>query len=181
MQDDYTHPTAIFAHGKESGPWGSKITRLAASARELGFRVTSIDYQGIDSPQARLEHLLSHNPQGTPLVLVGSSMGGYVSAMAAATLNPAALFLMAPALYMDGYPGDPAGCPYDTEVVHGWDDDIVPLASSLAFAKRRRARLHLVPDDHRLAASLDFIDAIFRDQLTRVRAAHSSANSVSAR
>ena len=106
---------------------------------------------------------------------------GFLDAMAAATLNPEALFLMAPALYMDGYPGDPAGCPSDTEVVHGWDDDIVPLASSLAFAKRRRARLHLVPDDHRLAASLDFIDAIFRDQLTRVRAAHSSADSVSAR
>tara|TARA_B100000929_G_scaffold232100_1_gene188586 strand:- start:259 stop:780 length:522 start_codon:yes stop_codon:yes gene_type:complete len=171
MSDHYMQPAVVFSHGKESGPWGSKITRLAKSAEALGYRVASIDYQGEDDPAARLDTLLAHNPQGTPLVLVGSSMGGYVSAMAAARLNPTALFLMAPALYMDGYPGDPAGCPRDTEIVHGWDDDIVPLASSLAFAKRRRARLHLVADGHRLAESLDFIDALFRAQLLRVRRA----------
>ena len=133
--------------------------------------MASIDYQGEDDPAARLDTLLAHNPQGTPLVLVGSSMGGYVSAMAASRLSPAALFLMAPALYIDGYQGDPIACPHDTEVVHGWDDDIVPLASSLAFAKRRRARLHLVADGHRLAESLDFIDALFRAQLLRVHPA----------
>tara|TARA_B100001079_G_scaffold245698_1_gene233805 strand:+ start:1240 stop:1764 length:525 start_codon:yes stop_codon:yes gene_type:complete len=170
MSDHYMQPAVVFSHGKESGPWGTKITRLAESARTLGYRVTSIDYQGEDDPLARLDTLLAHNPQGTPLVLVGSSMGGYVSAMAAGRLHTAALFLMAPALYIDGYPGDPAAAgPHDTEVVHGWDDEIVPLASSLAFAKRRRARLHLVADDHRLAESLDFIDNVFRAQLLRVR------------
>ena len=33
-----------FAHGKESGPWGSKIKRLAGIAEDLGCAVESIDY-----------------------------------------------------------------------------------------------------------------------------------------
>jgi hypothetical protein len=28
-----------FAHGKESGPWGSKITALAQVAKRMGFEV----------------------------------------------------------------------------------------------------------------------------------------------
>ena len=34
------------------------------------------------------------------LILVGSSMGGYVSTVASVSLKPAGLFLMAPAFYM---------------------------------------------------------------------------------
>jgi hypothetical protein len=33
----------VFSHGKESGPWGRKITAMAALARELGLGVESID------------------------------------------------------------------------------------------------------------------------------------------
>ncbi|MFT6901716.1 MAG: hypothetical protein ACJAXS_001915 [Colwellia sp.] len=40
----------IFSHGKESGPWGSKITKLANVAKELGFGVDSIDYTGHNQP-----------------------------------------------------------------------------------------------------------------------------------
>lgn len=158
----------VFSHGKESGPWGHKITALAETAAALGFAVDSLDYRSDRDLAARIARLERAGASGRPLVLAGSSMGGYVSAMACQALKPDALFLMAPAFYLEGYPGDPKECPTDTEVIHGWDDDVVPLASSLAFAKRRRAFLHLVADDHRLGHSLDFLAARLHAQLTRV-------------
>lgn len=164
-------PRVVFAHGKESGPWGSKIAHLAQVAEQAGYVVESLDYQGMDDAGARVERLRAHRPTGAPLVLVGSSMGGYVSAMACEALRPDGLLLLAPALYLPGYPGEPAGCPADIEVIHGWDDDVVPLASSLAFAERQRASLHIVADGHRLADSLDFIAQIFSAQLVRRLAA----------
>lgn len=167
MSANRSKPLVVFAHGKESGPWGSKIQHLAAIAESRGFAVQSPDYSAMMDPLARRDHLLSLAPSGTPLVLVGSSMGGYVSAMACATLKPDALLLMAPALYLDGYPGDPEGCPADSVVVHGWGDDIVPLESSLRFARERRAALHIVDDGHRLAESLELIGPLFNAQLTR--------------
>lgn len=160
-------PLVVFAHGKESGPWGGKIRHLAALAEARGFAVISPDYSAMMDPVARRDHLLALAPKGAPLVLVGSSMGGYVSAMACDALRPDALLLMAPALYLDGYPGDPENCPADSVLVHGWGDDIVPLASSLTFARARRAALHIVDDGHRLAESIDFIGQVFSDQLTR--------------
>lgn len=176
MQDhsSNTTPRVIFAHGKESGPWGSKIQYLALIAGELGFGVESLNYQGMDDPDERIRHLLWHQLSGSPLVLVGSSMGGYVSAMACRELQPNALFLMAPALYLEGYPGDPEGCPDDTVVVHGWQDDIVPVDVSIDFARPRRATLHLVEDGHRLKDSLDFLGQCFERQLKRcLPASHS--------
>lgn len=166
-QPDTATPRVVFAHGQESTPWGSKIQQLARIAEALGFAVDSPDYQGMDEAQTRVDHLLSLAPTGAPLVLVGSSMGGYVSAMGCERLAPAALLLMAPALYLPGYPGEPTGCPADTVVVHGWDDDIVPLESSMRFARERRAALHLVADGHQLAESIDFIGQVFARQLQR--------------
>lgn len=167
MNDTQSTPRVVFAHGKESGPWGSKITYLARIAETLGFAVDSPDYQGMEDPHARVDRLLERAPTGAPLVLVGSSMGGYVSAMACEQLAPNALLLMAPALYLDGYPGDPTACPADTTVVHGWADDIVPVDSSIRFAQARHAALHMVADDHRLADSLDLIGHLFARQLQR--------------
>lgn len=171
MNESVTRPRVVFAHGKESGPWGSKIQHLASIAKTLGFAVDSPDYQGMDDPRERVAHLLEQKPVGKPLFLAGSSMGGYVSAMACAELAPAALLLMAPALYLDGYPGEPTGCPSDTVVVHGWQDDIVPVDSSIAFARARGAELHLVADKHRLSESIEFIGQCFSAQLQRCLAA----------
>src|ERR1700710_3032760 len=42
--------TVVFSHGKESGPWGSKITAMAAVARGLDLEVESVDYRGMEDP-----------------------------------------------------------------------------------------------------------------------------------
>jgi len=83
--------TVVFSHGKESGPWGSKITAMAAVVRDLDMGVESVDYRGIDDPARRVEKLITvcRDLPG-PIVLVGSSMGGHVAAAAAGsvTFNP---------------------------------------------------------------------------------------------
>ena len=48
-----------FSHGKESGPWGSKIKRLADIARERECEVDSVDYTDLTDPDLRVERLLS--------------------------------------------------------------------------------------------------------------------------
>lgn len=160
-------PLVCFAHGKESGPWGTKITHLAAIARESGFEVISPDYSQTPDPNRRVAQLIQLGPRANPLVLVGSSMGAYVSAMASAELKPQALFLMAPALYFDGFAQEPTDIPRLCTVVHGWGDEIVPLERALRFAARHRAELVVLDADHGLSQSLDRLGLLFQDLLRR--------------
>jgi predicted esterase YcpF (UPF0227 family) len=73
-----------FSHGKESGPRGGKIQRLASIASEHGCTVDSIDYTGLMDPDQRVERLRDIlKKEDESFILVGSSMGGYVSLVAA--------------------------------------------------------------------------------------------------
>ncbi len=159
----------VFAHGKESGPWGTKITYLAETARGRGFEVISPDYSHTHDPGARVAQLLTLAPRAKRLVLVGSSMGGYVSAQACAALKPQALFLMAPALYFPGWDEEPEGIPALCSVVHGWNDDIVPMERGLRFAKSHHASLHLLNSDHGLNDQLPTLALLFGDLLDQVK------------
>lgn len=161
-----------FNHGKESGPWGTKIRRLAEIATARGFAVMSPDYSHTPDPDARVRQLLATPmPDAEILVIVGSSMGGYVAAQACSALRPRALLLMVPALYFPGWENEPTDIPADTVVVHGWGDTVVPLERSLRFATRHRAALHVFDADHGLSAALEDIAMLFDRQLARVCAA----------
>jgi pimeloyl-ACP methyl ester carboxylesterase len=158
----------VFSHGKESGPWGSKITAMAEVVRDLGAAVESVDYRGIEDPSARVAKLIEAGAQlKEPMVLVGSSMGGHVSAAAASRLKPRGLFLLAPAFYMAGYeqytPQD-VDCP--TAIVHGWHDDIVPVENGIRWAREHQAALHLLNSGHRLEDQIDAICLLLRGFLT---------------
>lgn len=159
-----TFETVVFSHGQESGPWGTKITAMAAMVRDLGFAATSVDYQGVPDPRERVRMLIDAG-RGTagPLILVGSSMGGHVAAAAAHTLGARGLFLLAPAFYMPGFeehtPQDP-GCP--AVIVHGWRDDIVPVENSIRWAREQLAALHVLNSDHRLQDRIDDVVRLLR-------------------
>lgn len=157
-----------FAHGKESGPWGTKITRLAEVARARNFEVLSPDYSHTHDPKERVTQLLKLAPTARKLVLVGSSMGGYVSALACTALRPRALFLMAPALYFPGWDEEPQDCPAVTVVVHGWHDDIVPVERSLRFARPRAAALHVLDSGHTLSDQLGALAMLFDELLANI-------------
>lgn len=162
-----------FAHGRESGPWGTKIRHLADIACARGWAVESPDYSAHKQPQPRIEQLLAMAPDAQQLVLCGSSMGGYVSAMACQALAPDGLFLLAPALHLPGYEGEPQGCPANSVVVHGWRDTIVPVSSAQRFARARRAALHVLDDGHRLVNSLSMIGYLFGELLDNVASTQS--------
>ncbi|MFZ3223240.1 MAG: hypothetical protein WA142_09110 [Rugosibacter sp.] len=163
MNSTEQRPLVLFAHGKESGPWGSKIRHLAEISQGLGAKVLSPDYSGIASPDERVAYLLSLQlPPHSQLILVGSSMGGYVSTVASAKLNPAGLFLMAPAFSLPIYaeqnpvPKASAIC-----VVHGWRDEVVPAEHGIRFAAQHHAELHVLDADHRLNEVLPIVRLLF--------------------
>jgi pimeloyl-ACP methyl ester carboxylesterase len=160
--------TVVFSHGKESGPWGTKITAMAAVVRDLGAAVESVDYRGLDDPGDRVDKLVA---AGSALehavVLVGSSMGGHVCAAAAARLQPRGMFLLAPAFYMAGfeaYTPQEVACP--TAIVHGWHDVIVPVENSIRWAREHQAALHVLNSDHRLEDQIGAIGLLLRAFLT---------------
>jgi predicted alpha/beta-hydrolase family hydrolase len=153
----------VFSHGKESGPWGRKISALAEVARSERYEAHSVDYRGLEEPRARVAKLVDFCKElSGDLVLVGSSLGGYVAVASASLLHARGLFLMAPALYLEGLPELRAGvidCP--ASVVHGWRDDVVPFEHSVRFANSSKAALHLLESDHRLHNQLRVIQYLF--------------------
>lgn len=152
-----------FSHGKESGPWGSKIEALAKVARMKGFKVESPDYSKQPDPDARVKQLLNLQfPDSDLTVLVGSSMGGYVATVASQLLKPVGLFLMAPAFYLPDY-NDQSPAPHakKTVIVHGLNDDVVPVENSIRFASEHKTELYLVDSDHRLNSQLPKIEMFF--------------------
>lgn len=151
-----------------------KIQAMADVASAAGWPVESIDYQGIADPGERVRMLVEWcQKQPAAPVLVGSSMGGFVSVAASAEADAAGLFLLAPALYVPGYreilPAVPPACP--VTIVHGWADAEVPWEDSVQYAAAHRARLVLVDGDHRLAANVAEICGLFRLFLDEVGAA----------
>jgi predicted alpha/beta-hydrolase family hydrolase len=152
-----------FSHGKESGPWGTKITRLAAIAGQLDCEVDSIDYTDTMDPELRVERLLTALGKETgSFVLAGSSMGGYVSLVASESVDAEGVFLMAPALYCPGFKMQRyhSKSPH-IEIVHGWSDDIIPADHSIRYARDTGCTLHLIDEDHSLNGSLELVASLF--------------------
>ncbi|MCC5812626.1 MAG: alpha/beta hydrolase [Ectothiorhodospiraceae bacterium] len=162
MTEQLRTPTIYFAHGKESGPWGTKISALAELARARGLRVESPDYSFTMDPDERVRHLLrTPDLGGNPLLLAGSSMGGYVSAVASRQLSPRGLFLMAPAVDIPGYAQDTSPGAHCVHVVHGWRDELIPPERVCGWAQRHKASLHLIDADHALNARLETMKQLF--------------------
>ena len=152
--------TVIFSHGQESGPWGTKIRAMAELVRSIGCKADSIDYRGIADPAERVQKLIAAcSGIDDALVLAGSSMGGHVATAAATAVNARGLFVLAPAYYMPGFEQlTPTAPAIPICIVHGWNDDVVPVENSIRFAAACKAELHVLDGDHRLTANIDEIN-----------------------
>lgn len=152
----------ILSHGFESGPDATKVTALADVADRLGWTHERPDYTDLDARRevtplgdvpariARLRALAQAAAARGPLVLAGSSLGAYISGHVSLQLPVAGLFLMAPPVVMAGAPPMPAaGVP--VSIIHGWHDELIPVAQVVDWAATRSARLLLVNDSHRLS------------------------------
>lgn len=165
MADEQT-PLVIFSHGKVTGPKGNRIQALSQIATRMGYEVESLDYRRLPTNE-RVEKLNRYLDEiNRPYVLVGTSMGGYVSAVSALSHDPLGIFLISPALYMDGYAEaevEKLNCP--TTVVHGWDDDIVPVQNVIRFAQSAGANMHIFAGGHRLREKLSETESCFEQFL----------------
>lgn len=166
----------ILSHGSDSGPDATKVSALAALAQARGWRPQRPDYRADDAlghagsvaPRlARLNALIAACE--APPVLVGSSMGAFVSGLASLESPVAGLFLLATP---EAIPGCDTALDVRQDVptllIHGWRDELCPLDDTCDFARRRQLPLLIVDDDHRLGASLPLIEqqfALFLDQL----------------
>lgn len=152
----------ILSHGFESGPDATKVTALAEVAERLGWSHERPDYTDLDARRevsdlgdvyARLERLRALAEAAAargPLVLAGSSLGAWISAQVSLQAPVKGLFLMAPPVRMGPAPTLQAA-DVPTSIIHGWDDELIPVAEVVQWAQPRRARLLLVDDTHRLS------------------------------
>ena len=159
----------ILSHGAGSGPEAIKTSALAARAEARGWRTQRPDFRVHDaggyatSVAPRVAQLAAAVAAcEAPPVLVGSSMGAFASALVSLQAPVAALFLLATPPLIPGIEQKldvQAGVP--VMLVHGWRDEVCPVAPIQEFAAARHLPLLLLDDDHRLGASLDMIAAQF--------------------
>lgn len=153
----------ILSHGSDAGPDATKVSALAAVAESMGWTTERPDYRDDDklgyagsvAPRvARLHRYMG--TCGTPPVLVGSSMGAFVSGLASLELPVAGLFLMAtPAMIPGNDIAFDVRMDVPTLLVHGWRDEVCSLDEIYEFAGRRQLPLLIVDDDHRLGTQLE--------------------------
>ena len=166
----------ILSHGFESGPEATKVTALAEAAEALGWSHERPDYTDLDGRRevselgdvpARLERLLALAQDAArrgPLVLAGSSLGAYISALVSLQLPVAGLFLMAPPIRMGrAHPLEAAAVP--TSIIHGWRDELISADEVVMWAQARRDRLLLVDDSHRLSDHVESSKLAFAELL----------------
>lgn len=144
-------------HPLHGGTMDNKVVQtLARAAVQTGWRAVRFNFRGIgrseggwDEGRGEVDDALAviaaQRAAGEPLLLGGFSFGGYVASRAAARLaegdKPERLVLIAPATANF----DVAPVPADTLVVHGDDDEVVPLSATLAWARPQTLPVVVVP------------------------------------
>ncbi|MGO1499948.1 MAG: YqiA/YcfP family alpha/beta fold hydrolase [Marinobacter sp.] len=169
-----TKMTHVFlSHGLESGPGSTKIQALKALAETFeSVQAHAIDHRSSKDPAVRLaqmnDAISASGAVPENIILVGSSMGGWVCAQTSAQTPVLGCFLLAPALALSGYPqSNPRIQAQHVQLIHGWDDDVVPVMPVIELARQQALPTLVLPDGHRLANSLERVVEEFRDFLAK--------------
>ncbi len=148
---------AVIAHPHplHGGTLDNKVVQtLAKTFFALGFAVLRFNFRGVggsdgvfDNGRGEIDDLIAVAQYARTrfdtleLVLAGFSFGGYAAAQAAPALRPARLALVAPAVNLYTMPPVQPG----TLVVHGEEDDVVPLKDLLAWARPQQLPVTVFP------------------------------------
>lgn len=161
---------AVIAHPnpQQGGTMDNKVVHTLVRAFALcGWRAVRFNFRGVGQSEGAWDHgrgetedmlaVVAHHLSdpalgGLPLALAGFSFGGAVAAQAASRLAqaavgqpavraPSSLVLISPATSRFEVPAVPA----HTLVVEGEEDDVVPLASILDWARPQSLPVTLVP------------------------------------
>jgi uncharacterized protein len=148
---------AVIAHPHPlyGGTLDNKVVQTLSKAfLALGHATVRFNFRGVggsegvfDDGRGETEDLLAvaryaKSQYGeAPLLLAGFSFGGFVAAVAAKTLAPTRLVLVAPAV--GRFPVDPVA--EGTLVVHGEQDDVVALADVFEWARPQQLPVVVFP------------------------------------
>lgn len=157
LPDEPPRAVAVVAHPLPimGGTMENKVvTTLAKTFVELGFAALRFNFRGtgasagsFDGGDGEVEDVLQVVRHAKleygelPLVLAGFSFGGYVQARAAQHLHPRRLVLVAPAVGRFAMPH----VPQHTLVIHGDQDEVIPLAETLTWARPQQLPIVVVP------------------------------------
>lgn len=157
--------TIYFSHGRKHGPKDPKIQRLIAVALQYDLKVVNVDAAHLSSAEERASHLTSliRKDENKPFILVGTSMGGYVSLLAAEKHLPRGLFLLAPSFYLNGYLVQDLPCLAieHFEIIHGTKDNRVPIEHSKRYASHSGCLLHTLRTDHAFTNAFEELSVLF--------------------
>jgi alpha/beta superfamily hydrolase len=144
-------------HPLHGGTMDNKVVQtLARACLACGWRTVRFNFRGVgasegawDDGRGEIDDALAVvaalRATSEPLRLAGFSFGGYVATHAAARLpegqKPDGLLLIAPSSQKFTL----APVPADTLLVHGEQDDVVPLAASLDWARPAALPVVVVP------------------------------------
>jgi alpha/beta superfamily hydrolase len=132
-------------HPQQGGTLDNKVAQtLAKTFFGLGYAAVRFNFRGVGRSQGAFDDgvgetddalaALAHARQRfgeLPVALAGFSFGSFVQTRVAAAVTSERLVLVGPAVARIG---ESAVAP-DTIVIHGEEDDVVPLAAVLAWAR----------------------------------------------
>jgi alpha/beta superfamily hydrolase len=148
---------ALIAHPNplQGGTKDNKVvTTLAKTFFALGHVTARPNFRGVgatagtfDEGRGEAEDLgavaayLRQHYGDLPVVLAGFSFGAYVQTLAARRIGPQRMVLVAPAV--NRFKAETVA--RDTLVIHGENDDVVPLAAVLEWARPQELPIMVVP------------------------------------
>ncbi|MCL2871592.1 MAG: alpha/beta hydrolase [Betaproteobacteria bacterium] len=158
---DAVRGIALIAHPlpTDGGTLDNKVVyTLAKSFFAFGFAAMRFNFRGvgrsegawdhghgeIDDALRALEYAQSRLPQvaDRPPALAGFSFGTYIQTRVAQQVTPAMTVLIAPAAKRFAL----AVAPADTLIVHGENDEVIPLADVLDWARPQHLPIVVLPD-----------------------------------
>jgi alpha/beta superfamily hydrolase len=149
---------ALIAHPlpTEGGTLDNKVVyTLAKTFFSLGYAAVRFNFRGVgksagafdegngetDDALAALAHAKRRFGDAQPVALAGFSFGSFVQTRVAHRTHAERIVLIAPAV--NRFPTERV--PPDTIVVHGEEDDVVPLADVLAWARPQELPITVFP------------------------------------
>ena len=173
------HGTAVIAHPHPQfgGTMTNKVVQtIARACVQCGWRALRFNFRGVgasgghyDEGRGEVDDMLAvvaqTAPADQPLLLAGFSFGGFIAARAIDTLHPqraiAGAVLVDTAASRFDVPPVPAELHPQTLVVHGEQDDTVPLASVMDWARPQSLPVTVVPGgEHFFHGQLPLLKAL---------------------
>ena len=143
-------------HPLQGGTLDNKVVQtLAKTFFALGYAAVRFNFRGVgvsagvfdegrgetDDALAALAHARRRFGETLPVALAGFSFGAFVQSRVARRIAAERLVLVAPAVQRFAVETVPA----DTIVIHGEQDDVVPLADALAWARPQQLPIVVFP------------------------------------